>query len=205
MNTEDELTLEEKSSIDYYNKNAQSYIERTFHVEMESCRHRFLQHLAPGAKILDAGCGSGRDAVAFTKKGYDVLGFDASVAMVKYVRETLHLPVVQGFFQEMEFSELFDGIWASASLVHVMPSDLSDVLHRFWKALKPDGIIAISFKDGQGVHKEIDRTFTYMDKKSLSLYLKDFYVLDEWHHIPKAGINLVPCRWLNVVARKKGA
>ncbi|MBS0656327.1 MAG: class I SAM-dependent methyltransferase [Verrucomicrobia bacterium] len=203
MKTEELLTLEERSSVGYYNKNAQSYIERTFHVEMKGCQNRFLKHLAPGAKILDAGCGSGRDAVAFTKRGYDVLGLDASVEMVKHVKEQLHIPVLQGYFQEMEFSELFDGIWASASLLHVLPSELPDVLHRFWKALKPDGVIAIFFKDGQGVRKETDRTFTYMDKESLSHYLNEFHILDEWYHIPKEGVNNTTCKWFNTIARKR--
>lgn len=193
---------DEQSTIDYYNKNAPVYIKRTFHVAMEECQNRFLQHLPIGSKILDAGCGSGRDAVAFIKKGYDVLGLDAAEEMVNYVRNELHIPVVKGLFQEMEFSEAFDGIWASASLVHVLPSQLADVLHRFWKALKPNGIIAISFKDGEGVKHETGRTFTYMNKESLSEYLEDFQTLDYWYHTPEKGINLLPCKWLNLIARK---
>lgn len=199
----DEQSTDKQGTIDYYNTNAQSYIERTFHVEMEDYQNRFVKHLSPQARILDAGCGSGRDAIAFVKKGHDVLAFDAAEEMVKHVREKLHIPVMQGFFQEMEFSEEFDGIWASASLVHVLPSELADVLHRFWKALKPNGIIAISFKDGEGVKHETGRLFTYMNKESLSNYLKDFLVLEQWYHIPKEGVNLLPCKWLNVLARKR--
>jgi 2-polyprenyl-3-methyl-5-hydroxy-6-metoxy-1,4-benzoquinol methylase len=200
---DENLLIEEQSTIDYYNKNIQSYIERTFQVEMEDAQDRFLKHLPPKARILDAGCGPGRDALAFTKKGYSVLGFDAALEMVKYVKEQLHIPAMQGFFQEMEFSEEFEGIWASASLIHVSPSALSDVLHRFWKALTPNGILAFSFKEGVGIKKEGDRIFTYMNKENLFPYVEDFIILDQWNATPKEGVNLTPCTWLNTVVRKK--
>jgi SAM-dependent methyltransferase len=200
---EGNVTSEEQSAVDYYNKNIQSYIERTFQVEMEDFQNRFLQYLPPKARILDAGCGPGRDVLAFTKKGYTVLGFDAAEEMVKYVNRQLGLLAVRGFFHEMEFSEAFEGVWASASLVHVPPSVLADVLQKLWKALTPNGILGISFKEGVGVKREGDRTFTYMNKESLSPYLNSFDIVDQWIHTPKEGVNLVPCQWFNTIARKR--
>lgn len=197
MQTKDEATIE------YYNKNLNSYVERTFNVKMDEIRRRFLRHLPKNAKILDAGCGPGRDALAFHLQGYNVLGFDAAHQMVKYVNEELKIPAVQGYFQDMQFSNEFDGIWASASLVHVAPNDLKEVLHRFQKALKPAGVLAISFKYGEGVKTEGERTFTYMTEKSLSPYLEEFTLLDQWIQVPEEGVNLVPCKWLNTVLRKK--
>lgn len=198
----DNLTAEEQSAVSYYNKNVQSYIERTFQAEMDDFYTRFLKHISPGAKILDAGCGPGRDILAFVKMGYTAVGFDAAEEMVKYVTAQ-GLSAIKGFFHEMTFFEEFDAVWASASLVHVPPSDLSDVLKRFWRALKPNGILAISFKEGIGVKKEGDRSFTYMNKENFLPYLSDFIILDQWVHTPKQGINLVPCHWLNTIARKK--
>src|SRR5438445_2537122 len=123
--------------------------------------------------------------------------------MVWHVNEQLHIPAIRGFFQEMEFLEQFDGIWASASLIHVSFSALSDVLHRFWRALTPNGVLLISFKEGMGMKKEDERIFTYMNKESLFPYLNDFTILDQWIHTPKEGVNLTPCKWLNTVVRKK--
>lgn len=197
------LTTEEQITVNYYNKNIQSYIERTFHVEMEQIRNRFLKYLPQKAKILDAGCGPGRDAVAFSQKGYEVLGFDAAIEMVRYVKEELHIPAVHGLFQEMQFDQEFDGIWASASLVHISPTALPDVLERFHKALKPKGILAISFKDGVGVKREGERTFTYMNAETLLPYLGDFTIVDQWIQVPEPGVNIVPCNWLNTILRKK--
>lgn len=200
---EESVKQDELDTVSYYDKNIQSYIERTFQVEMKENYERFLCHLPPKAKILDAGCGPGRDALAFSQKGYSVLGFDASEEMVKYVNETLQIPAIKGFFNELEFSEEFDGIWASASLVHVPPSSLADVLHRFWKALKPNGVLCFSYKEGSGVQKEQERTFTYMNKETIAPYLHEFTLLDQWSRTPKAGVNLTPCSWLNTIVRKK--
>lgn len=192
-----------QATIEYYNKNLKSYIERTFHVDMEEIRGRFLRHLPQHAKILDAGCGPGRDALAFYQQGYDVLAFDAAQEMVRYVQEQLKIPAVHGYFQQMQFTNMFDGIWASASLVHVAPCDLSDVLMRFYDALKPHGVLAVSFKYGEGVKTEGDRTFTYMTETGLNPYLNNFILLDQWIQTPVEGVNLTPCRWLNTILRKR--
>lgn len=170
---------------------------------MEWVRRNFLQYLPKKSKILDAGCGPGRDLLAFKEKRYEVLGFDAAENMVKYVQEKLKIPAIQGFFQEMEFLEEFDGIWASASLVHVPVQSIGMVIEKFRKALKPKGILAFSFKEGTGTLQEGDRTFTYMDKDTLLLHLKGFVILDQWIHPSQKLGDLTTCRWLNTIVRKK--
>lgn len=190
-------------TIEYYNKNILNYIERTFSIDMEQVRRNFLQYLPKKSKILDAGCGPGRDLLAFKEKRYEVLGFDAAENMVKYVQEKLKIPVIQGFFEEMEFLEEFDGIWASASLVHVPIQSMSIVIERFRKALKPEGILAFSFKEGTGISQDGDRTFTYMDKDALFLHLKGFVILNQWVHLPQKLDTTTTCRWLNTIVRKK--
>ena len=56
---------------DYYDQNAEEYAALTFNVDMSEIRSRFLRHVSPGGSILDAGCGSGRDTVAFSRLGHD--------------------------------------------------------------------------------------------------------------------------------------
>jgi len=70
-------------SISYYNANAEAYFRDTVGADVGSLRERFLAHVLPGGHILDAGCGSGRDARAFAEAGYRVTAFDASAEMVK--------------------------------------------------------------------------------------------------------------------------
>jgi ubiquinone/menaquinone biosynthesis C-methylase UbiE len=60
---------------------------QTAGLDLEPLYQRFLRHVRPGGRILDAGCGPGRDALAFADRGYEVVAFDASEAMVRLARE----------------------------------------------------------------------------------------------------------------------
>ena len=90
-----------------------------------------MKYLPLGAKILDLGCGSGRDTKYFLQKGYDVVAVDGSIEMVKLSTEftgkqTLHLT-----FDEINFNEEFDGVWACASLLHVPRNKIDSIFKRF--------------------------------------------------------------------------
>jgi 2-polyprenyl-3-methyl-5-hydroxy-6-metoxy-1,4-benzoquinol methylase len=50
---------------DFYNNNAQPFFDSTKDVDMSHVLSRFIAYLKPGAHILDAGCGSGRDSKTF--------------------------------------------------------------------------------------------------------------------------------------------
>ena len=121
----------------------------------------FLRELPPWAHVLDAGCGPGRNAAAFKSRGYRVTGIDASPAMVELARRSgIDAHVMT--FQQMTFHEEFDGIWASASVLHVPRAELPEVLHRFARALKPEGILYVSLKEGQSERiAEDGRFFSY--------------------------------------------
>ncbi|MBY0272872.1 MAG: class I SAM-dependent methyltransferase [Alphaproteobacteria bacterium] len=193
------------SSITYYNKNAQLYSERTVDGCRLEFRERFLAQLKPGAKILDVGCGVGREARFFEELGYDVTAFDGSVEVIKLASQILRKPPFLMRFQDMNFSEEFDGIWASASLIHVPPHELKNVITRIWKALKPEGIFFANFKHGEGEFTQEERTFYYMMEASLRPYLADqFKIIDIWtaenrsSHFAYSPDKL----WLNVLGRK---
>ena len=115
-------------SVEFYESNADSFIAQTADVDMAALYQRFCKHLPPGASVLDAGCGSGRDALAFFNMGYDVVAFDASPKMVDAASKRAGVPVYQMTFEDMKFDRTFDGIWACASLLHVPRAHLSDVL-----------------------------------------------------------------------------
>jgi 2-polyprenyl-3-methyl-5-hydroxy-6-metoxy-1,4-benzoquinol methylase len=106
-------------SVSYYNENAQAYFDQTVQANVGDLRSRFLKHVPFGGKILDAGCGSGRDSLAFHRAGYLVAAFDASLEMCRMAREYSQLSVMEMAFQEMTWRNEFDGIWACASLLHV--------------------------------------------------------------------------------------
>lgn len=138
------------STQEYYNRHAADYCEATRDRDMSEIYARFLVHLSPGAHILDAGSGSGRDTKVFLERGYQVTAIDASPNLARLASEYTHHPCDILSFQDMAFKEAFDGVWACASLVHIPRDQIEDVLSRFATALKPGGIMYVSLKEGEG-------------------------------------------------------
>ncbi len=190
-------------TLKYYQDNAQTFFDGTVNVDMSSLYDTFTKHLAPGARVLDAGCGSGRDAKAFKEMGYQVEAFDASTAMVELAREHTGLPVQVKAFADVERKEEFDGIWCCASLLHVPSLELPGVMRRLADALKPGGVWYVSFKYGVAEREVDGRMFTDMDEHSLRTLVDkvaQLAILELWLTRDKR-----PMRdevWLNGLLRK---
>ncbi len=99
-------------TIAYYNNHAQAFYDRTIHADLANSYKLFLKYLPEKSHILDGGCGVGRDAKYFSNHGYTVTAFDASEAMVKLAIQETKLPVLLSTFEEINFQETFDGVWA---------------------------------------------------------------------------------------------
>jgi len=134
----------------WYDDNARTFFEQTVDLDLGHAYAAFLPRLPRGGAILDAGCGSGRDARRFLELGYRVEAFDASAEMVRLAREHTGLPVRQLTFAQFDSPPAFDGVFANACLLHVAPDELPGVLARLAGALKPEGTLFASFKQGQG-------------------------------------------------------
>jgi 2-polyprenyl-3-methyl-5-hydroxy-6-metoxy-1,4-benzoquinol methylase len=74
-------------TVGYYDRCAADFAAQTADLDLEPVYLRFLRYMPPGGRILDAGCGAGRDALAFAERGYEVVAFDASEAMVTLASE----------------------------------------------------------------------------------------------------------------------
>lgn len=155
-------------TIEYYNQNAETFVKETLHADMNENRKRFLKYVRPGGRILDAGCGSGRDALAFRQAGYQVDAFDASREICRLASENLGFSVRCLRFQDLEGEAEYDGIWACASLLHVPGEELPDVIQRLKKLLKPDGILYASFKKGEGDRTKGGRYFQDMTEEKMT-------------------------------------
>ncbi|WP_340644416.1 class I SAM-dependent methyltransferase [Phenylobacterium sp.] len=151
-------------STSYYDENAELFFADTAYVDLSDGRRRFVEALPPGGRVLDAGCGSGRDALAFRDLGFDVTAFDGSAAMVAKASAHTGLPVLHLDFAEVAWRETFDGIWANASLLHVPRCDLCEVMRRLRRALVPGGVWELSFKLGSGERQAHGRLFTDLDE-----------------------------------------
>jgi SAM-dependent methyltransferase len=188
----------------YYDKHAQTYIEGTVLVDMNDQYDLFLPHLSSGASILDAGCGSGRDSAEFLKLGYRVTAFDASIAMVEAAKSLTGLKVLHLRFQNLEFREEFDGIWASASLLHVPKNELSEVFRRLHRSLKPKGILYASFKDRAEDFVKNTRHFTCFTEKSFTRFIEKLGLFSSVtiHRSTDLRPDREGEQWLNVILIK---
>lgn len=158
----------QSDTITYYDRNAHVYAKATLNVDMEGIYDRFLPHLAPGGRILDAGSGSGRDTIAFVRRGFIVEAFDASKELCDISTELTGVQAEVLRFQAFEREARYDGIWACASLLHVPASELPDVLQRLWRSLKSGGAFYLSFKHGRAQRVAEDgRFFQDLDESTL--------------------------------------
>ena len=143
-------------------------MDATFGIDMSTLYARFLKHLKPNSRILDAGCGPGRDALTFKKMGHHVTAFDASPTMVGIASKVLSQPVFHCTFQEIGFQEEFDAVWACASLLHVPKKELPGTFAKLSSTLVQGGILYASFKYGSGERISDDgRFFTDLNEEEL--------------------------------------
>lgn len=154
--------------MDYYEQQARSFFDTTVRVDMADLHEPFLARIPPGGHILDAGCGSGRDARAFLARGYRVTAFDASPTLARLASGHTGLPVAVRRFQEVDEQGAYDGIWACASLLHVPLTELPDVVGRLAAALVPGGVLYASWKWGSGERESGGRHFTDLDEEAAS-------------------------------------
>jgi SAM-dependent methyltransferase len=193
----------ERQTIAYYNEHSEEYVQRTLNVDLSHLYSRFLKHIPPGGHILDAGSGSGRDTLYFLEKGYEVTAFDASEELAKLSsgitgQTTLHLR-----FQEVDFRNVFDGIWANASLLHVPPSEIDNAIGRLTYVLKAGGVLFASFKRGEEDYTEGNRYFNCYTEESLQTLFKqhpDLTRIEIWTNQDASRDSVT---WLNVIYQKE--
>ncbi|WP_426726433.1 class I SAM-dependent methyltransferase [Cronobacter dublinensis] len=161
----------------YYQTHSQAFFDGTVAVDMSSLYAAFTPHLPAGARVLDAGCGSGRDALAFHRMGYDVDAFDASRGLVALARAHSGLPVKEMTFYDVDAVERYDGIWCCASLLHLAHDELPGAMQKLSEALKPGGVWYLSFKYGDGEREQQGRRFTDMNEARLIALLAAFPAL----------------------------
>ena len=116
------------NTLDYYNQNAEDFIQGTISVDFAATQDKFINKLEPGALILDFGCGSGRDTKYFLDRGFFVEATDGSEELCKRASEYTGITVKQMLFQELDAKEKYAGIWACSSILHLPKDELKVVL-----------------------------------------------------------------------------
>lgn len=191
-------------SIGFYEDNAEAFFRGSVDADMAADWRAFAAELHAGDRVLDAGCGSGRDALGFVRLGFEVTAMEASPKLAALARLHTGLPVQVLTFDQVAWREAFEGVWACASLLHVPRVGLADAVGRLRDALVPGGVLWMSFKFGKGERQVEGRHFTDLDEAGADALLAKVGGLELlW---TKVAGDVRPGReherWLSVLCRK---
>jgi len=205
MSIDNETQQLSEQTIEYYNQELEAFVSNTLNLDMSSLYLEFVQHIKPKGHILDAGCGPGRDSLYFINQDFRVTAFDASKAMVTYATKFIGQTVLQMKFDEVSFVNMFDGVWACASLLHVPLTRIDDVLTRIIRSLVKGGIIYSSFKYGEQEIFKNGRIFSsYTEKTFMALISRHpgLSIVKIWQ-TTDIQLNRTEEIWLNTICRKE--
>ncbi len=174
----------------------------------------FITMLTPGARVLDVGCGSGVKSKYLIDHGFRVVGIDISEKLLEIARRE----APEGEFKVLSMNELdsmtemFDGVFAQASLLHIPKKDAGDVVKKMAGRLVPGGLLCINVKEmiegkpEEGVLREdgygyaYERFFSYFTMVELERYLADagLQIVSELRTPNKSGKTV----WLQIIGKK---
>ena len=188
-------------TLNWYKENASDFISRTTDVDMTDHYGAFLEHIPEGGRIMDLGCGAGSASLFFTRAGYRVLAVDGCRELCEFTHRRVGCPVRNVRFDELDYEDSFDGVFACASLLHVRKADLPCVLRLVRRALTGEGVLYASFKYGDTERDKNGRFFSDFTEASLralldetgGLQITDLWTADDVRP-DRAGE-----RWINVL------
>lgn len=196
-----------KVTIESYNKTAEEYYKIVTSFEVLPELEKFMNLVSENGHILDLGCGPGHHSRVFVENGFAIDGIDLSTEMINIAKKE----VTGAKFQVMDImdlkfeKELFDGIWASASLLHIPKTNIKSVLKKLKYLMVRNGVLYISLKKGDGseVLKDsryggVDKFYVYYQPEEIEKILKSvgfeivvteqkgrrgFYDTNPWIHL----------------------
>lgn len=143
------LTADEETTLRTYNKLAKDWALGHLAPDYWKAELAEFKKLLPEGKILEVGCGGGRDAKELIKLGYDYLGTDISEGLLKEARKLNPGAVfLRTSLYDLDFSEPFDGFWCAAVLLHIPKQRIAEALKRIRHSIKPGGTGFIAIKEG---------------------------------------------------------
>jgi len=196
------MAIEKDPTASFYSENAVTYAARS--APNTRRLDSFLSKLAPGAAVLDLGCGSGRDSAVMIARGFDVTPTDGTLEMAEEAARHLGKPVGVLRFGEIDAVSAFDGIWANACLLHAPRAELGGILGRIHKALRPGGVFYASFKAGEAEgYDGLGRYYNYPSKAWLSAAYGAFaWASVDIDEVQGSGYDKKSTDWLHVLAVK---
>lgn len=204
----DDLRRTSTVTLGHYNKHADSFWEGTRDHDVSQNRDALLQYLrGPGPfRILDFGCGPGRDLKIFRDLGHEAIGLEGAERFVELARAYSGCEVWLQDFLELKLpSEFFDGIFANASLFHVPGQELPRVLRELWSSLKPGGVLFSSNPRGGNEEGWNDQRYgCYYDWDTWRGLVITAGFVEVTHYYRPPGLPRDQQPWLASVWRKAG-
>ncbi len=193
-------------TLEHYEQNAEDFWQGTRDHDVSQNRSALLQHIEgePPFKILDLGCGPGRDLKAFTDLGHVAIGLEGSARFVAMARTYSGCEVLQQDFLKLSLpAGRFDGVFANAALFHVPTRELRRVLLELRATLKPHGVLFSSNPRGNNEEGWSDGRYgAYWDLATWRRYLTETGFVELAHYYRPAGLPLERRPWLASVWRR---
>jgi SAM-dependent methyltransferase len=193
-------------TLQFYRRNAQSYADWA---KAPSTRLKgFLALLPSGGSILELGCGAGNHSAVMLEAGFEVRATDGSPEMAEIAARRLGHPVEAMLFDQLDAREAYDGVWASACLLHVPRDELAGIFTRIHNALKPSGVFYASFKIGEGDGRDnLGRYYNYPSPQWLQA---TYAAAGKWDSLTSdtsviQSFDQTPANMLHLVVRKIAA
>jgi cyclopropane fatty-acyl-phospholipid synthase-like methyltransferase len=160
------------ATLDYYNKHYKQFIESTLDLDMSELYEKFEKYLNPGDKVLDIGCGPGRDLKYFSLK-YKSTGIEPSEQLAYYASNYTQTRVEKTTINDFETDDKFNGVWACSSLLHLKLEELPGILCKISSLMTDNGAFYCSFKYGQFQGDRNGRYFTDLKENDMKVLVKD--------------------------------
>lgn len=196
--------MADDDTLRFYAENAATYVRHASGLPSEQLV-AFADALPPGSAVLELGTGSGKDAAYLLSRGHDVHPSDGSPELAAEAERLLGRTVRIMRFDQLEEDQAYDGVWASANLLHAPAHELTADLTRIHRALRTGGLVVASFKSGSGEGRDMfGRYYNYPDAETLVAHFRDAAA---WADLSLSthmggGYDGKPTEWLWVTARR---
>ena len=163
----------DQETVEIYNKYITDYEELISKEFKDTNLDHFMEMIVSEGKVLDLGCGTGSASLELLKKGFSIFPVDASLEMIKVAQSLLKIKARNISFDDIREHNFYDAIWANFSLLHITKDQFNVILKKLFFALKEEGLLFFSLKQGVGESRDkLGRFYSYYQKNEVEKYLE---------------------------------